>query len=235
MRHNSKTVDDAVLAFDWLERQGISLVRPVDFQPVKYGSRTFGQFEAFENKLTTTGVDQILADQATIAPVQPLQTPEPLASFFSATKVSETATEMVFHVKIKRGNRTPQQLLDLTGRRPYTNPDVVETMPLVVGNGQEEDFEYVFFKPGRQTSDAAVETERTMRELIRDLEVQALINALIPAFADQHPNGDSWQDAEGNWCFASFRRADHERCVHVDRCSVGWSSSVWFGGRKVSK
>ena len=243
MRHNDKTVDDAMLAFDWLDRQGISLVAPENFQPVKFGSRKFGQFEAFENKLTTIGVDQVLAannvevsisaGQMTVE-LSSAPAPQPLASFFSATKGEETENAVVFHVKIKRGKRTPQQLLDYTGRRLYPNAYVVTTMPLIEGRDWEE-FDFEVFKVGKQISDVQVEKERAKRNSTRDLEVQTLINAAFPEFADQHPNGDSWQDENKSWCFALFYRDDDERCVRVNRNAAGWSDGIWFGGRKVSK
>ncbi|HEX9503483.1 MAG TPA: hypothetical protein VF974_04155, partial [Patescibacteria group bacterium] len=118
----------------------------------------------------------------------------------------------------------------------YTNSDVVSTMPLIGGDAEEwEGFDFEMFKVGRQISDAQVEKERTKRLLTRDLEVQVLINALHPEFADQHPNGDSWQDADSNWCFAYFCRRGVERCVDVYRDAYVWDDDYWFGGRKVSK
>ena len=234
MRHNTKTVDDAMLAFDWLERHDIAIVRPTDFQPVKFGGRMFGQFEALENKLTTAGVDQVLSDQATLTPVaKPTPVVETLASFFSAMKVSKTDTEVLFQVRIKRGKRTGQQLLDLTGRRHYGPSDVPGTMPLIGGESEGwEEFDFLMYKSGKQTPDSKVEGTRTSRELTRDLEVQILINATFPEFADQRPNGDSWQDENGNWCFASFDRCDGVRRVDVWRSVDVWDDGGWFGGRK---
>src|SRR5258708_12741851 len=124
----------------------------------------------------------------------------------------------------------------MTGRRLYTNSDVVSTMPLIGGDAEEwEGFDFEMFKVGRQISDAQVEKGRTKGLLARDLEGQVLINALHPEFADQHPNGDSWQDADSNWCFASFYRDGDGRYVRVLRSAYVWSGSGWFGGRKVSK
>ncbi|MBI3952818.1 MAG: hypothetical protein HY336_02580 [Candidatus Doudnabacteria bacterium] len=245
MRHNTRTVDDAMVVFDWLDRMGINIVRPGDFQPAKFGGRTFGQFEALENKLSTPCVDQVLAHrdakvifvggQAVVEPSERVQlaTPEPLDSFFQATKVSENESEALFHVRIKRGKRTGQQLLDLTGRRHYGPSDVLATMPLIASRGEEwEEFDFLMYKPGKQTPDSKVESTRTKRGLTRDLEVQILINAAFPEFADHHSNGDSWQDADGNWCFANFYRRDGVRSVFVCRGWSDWRDDDGFGGRK---
>jgi hypothetical protein len=143
---------------------------------------------------------------------------------------------VILHVRIKRGKRTPQQLLDLTGRQPSTNSEVVSTMSLIEREAEDwEEFDFEMFKVGKQISDAQVVKERTKRSSTRDLEVQMLINAAFPEFADQHPNGDSWQDADGNWCFAYFYRSGDGRCVSVDRSSDGWFDNYWFGGRKAAK
>jgi len=223
-------------------RPGLGEFLATGTKALYFASRELGQTdldrwarnsEGFQQALLSVLQEQPISEPEP-AEIKLTAAPRPLQPWGTVTLVSETATEMVFRGKIRRG-RTPQQVLDATKRAQYKDATVVATMPLITSTGEEETFEYVFFKPGRQTSDAAVETERTMRELIRDLEVQALINALIPAFADQHPNGDSWQDADGNWCFADFSRVGHERYVSVDRGSSGWSSDFWFGGRKVSK
>lgn len=161
---------------------------------------------------------------------EPKPLPLKVAEFFSATKTGETADTVTFRVKIKRGARTPQQLLDATKRAEYKTDLVVSTMPLITGEGEEE-FDYVFFKPGKQTSDAAVEKERTKRHLTRDLEVHILIQAAFPEFADGRPNGDSWQDADGSWCFANFNRNDAKRYVNVNRNANDWNEHNWFGGR----
>lgn len=134
-------------------------------------------------------------------------------------------------VKVKRG-QTPQQVLDGTGRTQYTNKAIVETMPLQDGDGEEE-VEFVFFKVGRSLPDSEVEAERKKRGLVQDLAALVQYNADNPDFATDHPNGDSWKDANGKWCYASFSRWYGEREVHVDFGGNDWSDFYWFGGRKV--
>jgi hypothetical protein len=127
-------------------------------------------------------------------------------------------------VKVKRG-QTPQQVLDGTGREQYTNDTVVASMPLQDGEGEEE-VEFVFFKVGRSLPDSEVEAERKKRGLVQDLAAQAQYNADNPDFATDHPNGDSWKDGNGKWCYACFRRWDDEREVYVS-----FGDSDWDGRR----
>lgn len=134
-------------------------------------------------------------------------------------------------VKVKRG-QTPQQVLDGTGREQYTNKAVVETMPLEAGDGEEE-VEFVFFKVGRSLPDSEVEAERKKRGLVQDLAAQAQYNADNPDFATDHPNGDSWKDANGKWSYAYFDRWLGEREVDVYFSDDDWDGLYWFGGRKV--
>lgn len=134
-------------------------------------------------------------------------------------------------VKVKRG-QIPQQVLDGTGCKQYTSQAAVETMPLEGGDGEEE-VEFVFFKVGRSLHDSEVEAERKKRGLVQDLAAQAQYNADNPDFATDHPNGDSWQDSNGKWCYAVFHPWFGGRGVSVNFSVYGWSGYVWFGGRKV--
>ena len=134
-------------------------------------------------------------------------------------------------VKVKRG-QTPQQVLDGTGREQYTNDTVVKTMPIEGGDGEEE-VEFVFFKVGRSLPDSEVEVERKKRGLVQDLAAQAQYNADNPDFATDHPNGDSWKNSNGKWCFAYFYRWYDEREVNVHFSDDDWHVFFWFGGRKV--
>jgi hypothetical protein len=123
---------------------------------------------------------------------------------------------------------TPQQVLDATGRRQYTDAKVVATMPRF---GLLEDQRVYFFKLGRYVSDAELEKEYELRGLkAAKPDHVAQVNADDPAFADEHPNGTHWQDAEGKWCFAAFDHWLEERRVDVDCDDVGWDDGWWFAG-----
>jgi hypothetical protein len=135
---------------------------------------------------------------------------------------------ITIRVKVKRG-QTGQQVFASTERAQYVNKKVANGAPLIPEGEEEVDF--VFFKPGRRMSDAEVETERAKRGLVRDLEAQAAANSGDNLkFADEHPNGDSWKDADGNWCFAYFIRDGDERYVFVHQSVDGWVGGGWFGG-----
>jgi hypothetical protein len=122
---------------------------------------------------------------------------------------------------------TPQAVLDATGRKQYTNSDVVANMP----KGEGDEAEVVFFKLGRYVSDADLEKEYEKRGLKpADPYSLSAVNEADPAFADEKPNGTHWQDENGCWCFATFNRWNAgERYVYVYR-NGGWGVGWWFAG-----
>ena len=141
-------------------------------------------------------------------------------------RVEAFSNMIVRHVRVDR-SRPPQQVLDATDRRQYTDSSVVKNMPK--GTGEETDV--CFFKLSRSISDADLEKEYALRGLIpADPYSQAQVNIDDPSFADEHPNGTHWQDANGNWCFAAFVRWDDERAVNVRRCDDDWLDRWWFAG-----
>lgn len=134
-------------------------------------------------------------------------------------------------VKIDR-TRTPQAVLDATGRKQYTDPKVVAAMP----HGAGEEAEVYFFKPdltkrGGRIGDADLEGEFELRGFKpADPYTLAAVNEADPAFADEHPNGTHWQDADGEWHYAAFDRWYGVRFVRVDRDDGGWRDFWWFAG-----
>jgi hypothetical protein len=129
-------------------------------------------------------------------------------------------------VSVKR-NRTPQQALDATKRVQYTTASVVNSMP----KGEGDKVEVVFFKVGHYVSDTDLEKEYELRGLKpADPYSLAAANEADPTFADEHPNGTHWKDADGKWCFAAFRRWVGERSVGVGRRVSDWSDDWWFAG-----
>ena len=132
--------------------------------------------------------------------------------------------------KVDKVDRTkkPQEVLDATKRKQYTDNGVVKSMPHGTGDGAE----VVFFKLDRYVSDADLEKEYALRGLIAtDPYSLAAVNEADPAFADKYPNGTHWQDADGKWCFAAFHRwSDGGRHVDVRRLDLGWHDHWWFAG-----
>ncbi|OGZ66569.1 MAG: hypothetical protein A3C58_02585 [Candidatus Staskawiczbacteria bacterium RIFCSPHIGHO2_02_FULL_34_10] len=136
-------------------------------------------------------------------------------------------------VKVNR-TRNAQAALDATGRRQYTDKDVVNAMP----QGEGEEAEVVFFNLGRYVSNAELEKEYEIRVLKpADPYSLATVNETDQAFADQKPNATHWQDVDGKWCYAAFSRWDDGgRNVSVNRGKDDWDGGWWFGGvRKYQK
>lgn len=148
-------------------------------------------------------------------------------------RVGAVSDMIVRHVTVDR-TRTPQAVLDATGRRQYTDNGVVKTMPR--GDGKEVD---VYLFPVRHyISDDDLEKEFERRILIpADPYSLAAVNQDDPAFADDHPNGTHWKDSRGEWCYAAFD-ADFGQwgggryvCV---RHLGGRNRSCWFAGLRKS-
>lgn len=128
-------------------------------------------------------------------------------------------------VRLNR-TRTPQEAIHATGKVPYLNDEVVATMP----RGDGEEVEVVFFKIGKSISCADLEKEYELRGLKPDPYAQAAVNEADQAFADEHPNGSQWKDAEGNYCCAIFYRWHDRRYVRVNRRGDVWFDDWWFSG-----
>ncbi len=141
-------------------------------------------------------------------------------------RVDAISDMIVRRVTVNR-NRTPQDMLDATGRNQYTDKDVVKAMP----RGTGDEAEVIFFKVGRYLSDADLDKEYDLRGLKpADPFSLGAVNEADLAFADEHPNGTHWQDANGKWCYAAFLRWHVGRLVLVDRDDDGWSDDWFFGG-----
>jgi len=129
-------------------------------------------------------------------------------------------------VKVDR-RRSPQEALDATGRRQYTNSGVLTAMP----RGEAEEVDVFFFRLGRYVSDAELEKEYELRGFKpADPYSLAAVNETDPAFADNRPNATHWQDSDGQWCYAAFYRWRVGRSVDVNRLGRGWHGRWWFAG-----
>lgn len=129
-------------------------------------------------------------------------------------------------VPVNRG-RQPEEALAATGRKQYTDSEVVKAMP----RGEGDEVEVVFFKLGHNVSDVDLDREYELRGLKpADPFSLAAVNEADPAFADQKPNCTHWQGAGGKWCCASFRRWVDERRLGVYRGDYGWGGGWWFAG-----
>ncbi len=179
--------------------------------------------------LITMLVEAVKAAGGTMECLYRLVTPEGAETLRRIAKIiAEDAGSFIRVVVSVNRTRTPQQVLDATGRRQYTDPKVVDSMPSGEGAGAE----VVFFQVGRYISNAELEKEYELRGLRPcDPYTLAAINEADPALADTKPNGTHWQDASGNWCYVAFRHWHGvERRVEVDRHGSGWYGHWWFAG-----
>ena len=137
----------------------------------------------------------------------------------------EMSNLIVRHVKVDR-SQTPQQALDATGRKQYTNREVVDAMP----RGENEEVDVCFFNLDYDPTVEELDREYELRGLKADPIAQAKVNTDNPAFADDRPNGCQWGLENGVASFATFDRWRVERDVGVDRDGIRWSRCCRFGG-----
>lgn len=140
--------------------------------------------------------------------------------------VDRMSNTIIRRVRVNRA-RTPQEALNATGRNPYLDRNVVDAMP----RGEGEESEVFFFKIGRYISDDDLKKEYDLRGFKpADSYSLAAVNEADQAFADEHPNGTHWKDADGRWCFSAFDRWGGERRASVDRSGSDWDGHWWFAG-----
>lgn len=151
-------------------------------------------------------------------------------------RVEAISNLIVRRVKVDR-SRTPQAVLDATGREQYVDRKVVAAMP----RGMGEEAETVFFKPGASAydkdgliSDEDLEKQFELRSLVpEDPYSLAAQNEADPAFADEHRHATHWKDEGGFWCHALFYHWRDERIVDVNRSGGRRLSDYWsFAGRR---
>ena len=143
--------------------------------------------------------------------------------------VEAVSKSIIRTAKVNR-SQTFKQAIDATNRVQYVNDDVVATAPKVEG-----DFEGFFFNFGRNVDfDKLDESLASIGlELIVDPQGLAQINADDPEFADKHPNGIQWKNANGKYCYVVFDRCE-ERDVEVDHGDDDWDDGWWFPCRRIS-
>ena len=122
-----------------------------------------------------------------------------------------------------------QNLLDQTGRKQYTDKDVVEA----VKSCEAQELE--FFTVGKLVTDDQLEAEYASRGFApAHPYALALYAKEHPEFADEKYIGTHWKDAAGKWCFATFDRWYDERLVRVRRRVSVWRDRWWFAGVRKS-
>lgn len=141
-------------------------------------------------------------------------------------RVESISNKLVHTVSVNR-TLTPQQALDATSRRQYTDPNVVASMP----RGEGDQVVLYYFDLDYDPTPTELQAEYDKRSLKADPIAQAADNAANPSFADQRPNCCQWGlDENGVASFAAFHYWHDERRVSVHRRGNGWRRNDRFGG-----
>jgi hypothetical protein len=156
-----------------------------------------------------------------------------MTQIMTPSKKEMTQGQIVRRVKVNR-DRTPQETLDATGRKQYTDSGVVQNMP----RGEGKEAEVILFKPepweytrpGFMSDDDLEKCFERRSLKPADPYSVAAVNEDDPAFADEKPHGTHWKDVNGNWCFAAFRRWNDGRRLDVGRFDSDWYGGWWFAG-----
>ena len=142
----------------------------------------------------------------------------------------EVFSSLFFRRATVKRNRTPQEALDATFRKQYTDRKVVESMP----KGEGDEVEVGFFrldlsKCHDYISDDDLEMEFELRGLKSADPISiAAVNEADHDFADEKPHCTHWKNADGKWCFATFYHWSKERKVDVGLRVYGWDGYWWF-------
>lgn len=153
----------------------------------------------------------------------------------SVRKRVEAVSKMIVrHVKINRAQK-PQEALDATGCKQYTDREVVDAMPC----GKVEEVDLYFFEPRPEAYQNGVLTDEALAKEYEFHRLEPHPRALIQANKDDttlaktRPNGCHWKDASGKWCYVAFScLGGVERDVLVDRDVSGWIECWSFAGAR---
>jgi hypothetical protein len=146
----------------------------------------------------------------------------------------ELLTVMIVRKTNVNRDQTPATLVAATGRVPYLNDKVLETMPRL-GEGNEE-VDVYFFKVGKYVKVGDLDHEYEIRGLVPDHYAQAQVNTDDPTFAKEHPNCSQWDCEDGKSSYLTFGQDGGGRgvgCSH--RSGHVWDAGWWFAGRRPRK
>ncbi len=124
-------------------------------------------------------------------------------------------------------DQSPQEAIDATGRKQYTDQSVVDAMP----RGEGENVELKFFELDYDPTPTELNAEYESLGLKADPFALAKHMEDDPAFADERPVACQWDlDENGRASFAAFSQWRVERRVHVDRGDDKWFRLYRFAG-----
>ena len=145
---------------------------------------------------------------------------------------AQLAGQVVKLVRNIKRSRSAEQVLTDTGRKVYSNPAVVATMPRGTKSTARLhifDVDKSKYKNGVLAC-ADLADEYKQRGLRADVEALADYLKKNPAAADEKWLACQWTDENGNFCCATFGRWDVERDVDVDRDDDDWDDYWSFAG-----
>jgi hypothetical protein len=136
---------------------------------------------------------------------------------------------MIVRTVVVNRKRSAKEALDATGRKQYVLDKILETVSNA-GTDEEEEVQICFWKISHYVTMEELEEEYQIRgQRQADFFEISAVNEAYPSFGDEKPNGTSWKDAKGNWCFAGFRCDDVVRqFVCVDECLAGGLGEDWY-------
>jgi hypothetical protein len=150
-------------------------------------------------------------------------------------KRSESLSDIVIRRRVKVNRcKPPRDVLRDTGRRLYTNDEVVATMP----RGEGDEVEVILFlpelweytRPGYMSNEDIEKCfERRGLKSADPYSVSAM-NRDDTALADEYPHGIQWKDTRGYWCFAWFDCYHGNRDMLVGCDCHGWHDRRWYAG-----
>ncbi|MEK7519298.1 MAG: hypothetical protein AAB565_00710 [Patescibacteria group bacterium] len=131
-------------------------------------------------------------------------------------------------MKIVRGvrvdrTRTPQEVLDATGREQYCcDFNIVKNMPR--GEGEEVEVYFVNF--------GCVVRHNNLEQEYAFFNLELIDPYSLAAVNEDFPNCTHWKDSTGNWCHMIFDRWNGRRGVSVGRYEGGCDKYWWHAGRR---
>lgn len=139
----------------------------------------------------------------------------------------EMVTKLIIrHVVVDR-TRTPQEMINATGRvNWYIDGQVLVEMPR---DGFAEG-EVVFFELDYNPSVDELDREYEVRGLKPDPYAVAQVMTDDPAFADDRPVAVQWSGKKKHACYVLFYRSGDERRVNVGRYGSRWGRHCLFAG-----
>jgi hypothetical protein len=141
-------------------------------------------------------------------------------------QAAKTELNLITRTAPVNRTRTPKEAMVAMGCVPYLNETVLASLPLGTG----DTVTMSFYRFGRYIASDKLDKELAKVGLELDVDPigQAAINEADKGFAETHPNGTQWKNADGKTCYAIFIRWDGERRVNVGQGDGGWGDFWWF-------